>query len=259
MKKHGGEVQMTINKYSTPNKWNGRTFYGKTWIPDIIVCHIAEGTYNGTIAWEQNSSSRVSSHFIVGQDGRIAQMVDLKDTAWCNGTSTNPNDSTYYGYATAKLVRERKTNANYYTISIENEGFYAKTRGELTPKQLEAEIDLIAYIITEVKRIWGVTIPVDRNHIIGHYEVTPKTKPHCPGEKFQWNAVISGVKHKLGGENVFNDVNEKHWAYKYIKQLKELGIVAGDGNGNFNPDKPATKAEVATMLAKMYDILKGGT
>jgi len=61
-----------------------------------------------------------------------------------------------------------------------------------------------------------------------------------------------------GGEKVFNDVDEKHWAYKYIKELKELGIVQGDGSGNFNPEKPATKAEVATMIAKLYEKLKGG-
>lgn len=248
-------IATTINKYSTVNKWAGRKFYGKEWVPDVIVIHIAEGTYNGTIAWMQNPNSRVSSHFIVGQDGRVAQMVDIRDTAWCNGTSTNPADSTYYGYATARLVKERKTNANYFTISIENEGFYSKTRGELTPAQLNAEVELIRFIIDEVKRIWGVTIPIDRDHIIGHYQVTPRNKPHCPGEKFQWDELLKRLK---GGEKVFNDVDEKHWAYKYIKELKELGIVQGDGSGNFNPDKPATKAEVATMIAKLYEIMKGG-
>jgi len=29
-------------------------------------------------------------------------------------------------------------------------------------------------------------------------------------------------------------------------------------NGNFNPDKLATKAEVATMIAKLYEQIKGG-
>ena len=54
------------------------------------------------------------------------------------------------------------------------------------------------------------------------------------------------------------DVPQTHWAYKYIKELFELGIVQGDNNGNFNPDKPATKAEVATMIAKLYEQIKGG-
>ena len=34
---------MKIERYNdSPNKWAGRTFYGKTWVPDVIVCHIAE-------------------------------------------------------------------------------------------------------------------------------------------------------------------------------------------------------------------------
>ena len=61
---------------------------------------------------------------------------------------------------------------------------YNDTRGALTDAQLQAEIEVIAYIISEVKRIWGVQIPVDMEQIIGHCEVTPKNKPHCPGEKF---------------------------------------------------------------------------
>jgi len=54
------------------------------------------------------------------------------------------------------------------------------------------------------------------------------------------------------------DVPQTHWAYKYIKELYDLGIVQGDEKGYFYPDKPATKAEVATMIAKLYEKIKGG-
>lgn len=47
-----------------------------------LVVHIAEGSYEGTIAWQRNPSSNVSSHFIVARDGRIAQMVDTTRIAW---------------------------------------------------------------------------------------------------------------------------------------------------------------------------------
>lgn len=59
------------------------------------------------------------------------------------------------------------------------------------------------------------------------------------------------------GQNM-KDVPQTHWAYKYIKELYDLGIVQGDEKGYFYPDKPATKAEVATMIAKLYEKLKGG-
>ncbi len=38
-------------------------------------------------------------------------------------------------------------------------------------------------------------------------------------------------------EQIFNDVSENHEYYSYIKTGKDLGIVNGDGNNNFHPDK----------------------
>ena len=94
----------------------------------------------------------------------------------------------------------------------------------------------------------------------------PEEEKMLKNEEFQKKCAVgvaNGVLRFLGMPNVkevqgMKDVPSTHWAYQYIKKLKELGIIAGDGAGNFNPDKPATKAEVATMLAKMYDVLKGG-
>jgi len=47
-----------------------------------VVIHIAEGSYEGTISWQKNPSSQVSSHFVVDYDGTIGQVVDTADTAW---------------------------------------------------------------------------------------------------------------------------------------------------------------------------------
>lgn len=47
-----------------------------------LVVHRAEGSYEGTIAWQRNPAARVSSHFIVSEDGRVAQMVDTNTAAW---------------------------------------------------------------------------------------------------------------------------------------------------------------------------------
>jgi len=45
-----------------------------------------------------------------------------------------------------------------------------------------------------------------------------------------------------------------HWAEPAIQKLIDYGIVNGDENGNFCPDKPATKAEVAQMIAGALSI-----
>ena len=51
----------------------------------------------------------------------------------------------------------------------------------------------------------------------------------------------------------FSDVPESHWAQKYIKNMYFNGIMNGTGKTTFEPDKPLTRAEAATIL---YRILK---
>jgi N-acetyl-anhydromuramyl-L-alanine amidase AmpD len=141
-----------------------------------------------------NPTAQASAHFVVAQDGRITQLVSLEDTAWCNGTSDKEADTAYYGHSSLLSVVARKVNANKYTVSIEHEGVFAMTHGVLTIKQLAATIDLIAFIRAEVKRIYGVTIPLDRAHIVGHYQITPINKPNCPGAGFQFDSIIKVLK-----------------------------------------------------------------
>jgi N-acetyl-anhydromuramyl-L-alanine amidase AmpD len=127
----------------------------------------------------------------VAQDGRVTQLVSIEDTAWCNGTSSDPAQTIYSGKSTLKNVRDRKINANLYTVSIEHEGIWATTKGKLTVKQLAATIDLIAWIRSEVKRIYSVVIPLDREHIVGHYQISPINKPNCPGALFQFDTILN--------------------------------------------------------------------
>jgi N-acetylmuramoyl-L-alanine amidase len=48
-----------------------------------LVLHGTAG--GGTIEWFQNPTSKVSAHYVVGQDGSVTQMVSEDDTAWHNG------------------------------------------------------------------------------------------------------------------------------------------------------------------------------
>jgi hypothetical protein len=82
-----------------------------------LVVHIAEGYFEGTIAWQRNPDANVSSHFIVAADGRIAQMVDTDVTAWTQSAG------------------------NGHWLSVENAGF---TPNALTPQQVEANAQLLA-------------------------------------------------------------------------------------------------------------------
>jgi hypothetical protein len=48
----------------------------------------------------------------------------------------------------------------------------------------------------------------------------------------------------------FKDVSPERWSYGDIEWAKEAGIIEADGDGNFRPADPLTRAEMAIMLVK---------
>ncbi len=47
----------------------------------------------------------------------------------------------------------------------------------------------------------------------------------------------------------FADVPTGHWAFKFIEALADSGITGGCGGGNYCPDNPITRAEMAVFLS----------
>ncbi len=52
-------------------------------------------------------------------------------------------------------------------------------------------------------------------------------------------------------DNVFSDLDDKHWAYDSIIALKKIGVVSGNPDGTFSPDKAVTRAEFVKMLLSL--------
>jgi N-acetyl-anhydromuramyl-L-alanine amidase AmpD len=156
-------------------------------IPRIIVDHIT-GTNNfySTHQWFTKSYNDVSSaHFVVDRDGTIYQYVLITKAAWANGIKNG-----MLKYASSDYVKKLGYNANRYTISIEHVG----TNGYLKDSQLDASIWLHKYIRDFVRTKYGYTIPLNRTHVIGHYEIDPINKYFCPGPKFPWDSLMKGLK-----------------------------------------------------------------
>lgn len=51
----------------------------------------------------------------------------------------------------------------------------------------------------------------------------------------------------------FTDVAANAWYYDYVVAAKELGIMVGNGDGSFSPEKTLTRAELVTLLAGYAD------
>jgi hypothetical protein len=52
----------------------------------------------------------------------------------------------------------------------------------------------------------------------------------------------------------FADVTASYWAAPWIQQLAAEGITGGCGNGNYCPDAPVTRAQMAVFLVKTFDL-----
>ncbi|MDE6357959.1 MAG: S-layer homology domain-containing protein, partial [Eubacteriales bacterium] len=49
----------------------------------------------------------------------------------------------------------------------------------------------------------------------------------------------------------FNDVKKEHWAYDYIQNMSDLGLLVGDLSGNFNPDSYISKFDTLKIIATL--------
>jgi N-acetylmuramoyl-L-alanine amidase len=149
---------MEVERRPTPNFAPGRDGH----VPRGIVVHTTDGTFDGAVSWFSRPESEVSSHYLVGLDGRVVQFVDEKDTARHAGRVLDPS---------ADLVSDE--DPNLYTVGIEFEDGGDPEGVERPPAQYAAGARLIASIAEQ----WQ--IPIDRQHVIGHREVFAAKS--CPG------------------------------------------------------------------------------
>ena len=133
----------------------------------LIVIHDTEGTYATAIQDFQDPSFAASAHYVVSDAGQITQMVHEQDIAWHAGN---------WDY-------------NTRAIGIEHEGYAYAQPTWYTTAMYQASAHLIASICSR----WGV--PMDRNHVIGHYQVPDPNNPGLyggsdhhtdPGPNWDW-------------------------------------------------------------------------
>lgn len=145
-----------IQKFS-PN-WSERDGFK----PELIVLHISAGSLTSMDSWFSTPGSQASAHYGVAIDGlKVCQYVDESKMAWANGRVNNPTFSLFKPYI----------NPNKYTISIENEG-------QDLAKAPETQFITLIALIKEIAARWN--IPLDREHVIGHFQVDAVNRPYCP-------------------------------------------------------------------------------
>ena len=141
-------------------------FDGRSAPPDIVVLHYT-GMESGAAALARlrDSAAKVSSHYLIEEDGRIFRLVAEERRAWHAGVSS------WRGAG--------DVNARSIGIEIVNPGHEHGYR-PFTDIQVEAVIALL----DGVRSRWQIA---DRD-IVGHSDVAPDRKID-PGELFPWKTL----------------------------------------------------------------------
>lgn len=183
------DIEKTSNVSISSKKINfvGTEFTNKSsrygFIPKIIVNHITgTNSFYSTHLWFTKSYNNTNSaHFVIDRNGDIYQYVHMKYSAWANGIKDGK-----LKYVTSNYIKNMGYNVNSQSISIEHVG----TNGSLTESQFESSVWLHKYIRRHVEETYGYTIPFNRTHIVGHYEIDPINRAYCPGPQFPWNRLM---------------------------------------------------------------------
>jgi N-acetylmuramoyl-L-alanine amidase len=108
----------------------------------LVVVHVTEGSFDGTVRWFRNPRAHAAANYVVGRNGEIAHMVPDDEVAWHAGNGW----------------------VNAHSIGIEHEG-YSRIDGVVTDAEYRASAQLVASLLRRYH------LPADRRHVIGHSEV----------------------------------------------------------------------------------------
>ena len=152
---------------------NGNNYSpGRSAAINLIVVHVTQGSYAGTINWFQNPSAQVSAHYVVrSSDGEITQMVRDGDTAY-HVRSANPR-----------------------ALGIEHEGF-VDNPSWFTDAMYRSSAALTRWLADRHG------LPKTRQYIVGHNEV-PGNDHTDPGPNWNWGYYLDLVNGGASAAGVF--------------------------------------------------------
>jgi len=153
-----------------------------------------------------SSKSKVSSHFVINQKGKIYRLVQDNQIAWHAGKSC-------WG-------KYKNLNKNSIGIELVNKGHkFGYTN--FNKKQLSSLIKVCRNLIKKYR--------IKKQNIIGHSDIAPLRKID-PGEKFPWKQLAKrkiGIWHNLKPNFLKNfrkiKILTKQDKAKFVKNLNSIG------------------------------------
>jgi N-acetyl-anhydromuramyl-L-alanine amidase AmpD len=161
-----------------PTNW--RTYQN---VPKGWVLHTPEEPADNnetTPAFFAAPNRQASTHYYLDNDGDVYQMVAERYSPIANGVLGKP----YPSWA------NRNTSLNSQSLNVEIEGRAATIHETMAVPG--PQFDSLVRLIRHRANFYG--FPPDREHIIGHYQVSIDRSD--PGAKFPWAALIAALNPK---------------------------------------------------------------
>ena len=154
------------------------------------------------IAWLRNPVSKVSSHYLVAEDGQILRMVAEDKRAWHAGRS-------YWR-------GQRDVNAASIGIEIVNPGHEHGYR-PFPEEQMNSVLRLVADLVDRYD--------IPRANVVGHSDVAPARKQD-PGELFDWGKL---ARYGLALTRPTKGLMDPHWTDGgFLLALERFGYDVSD-------------------------------
>lgn len=129
----------------------------------VIIHHTSDADIDSALRTLTEAASRVSSHYLIGRDGRVLQLVDEQQRAWHAGVSS-------WGSLT-------DLNSASIGIELDNDGE--------TPFAVP-QIDALIELLRDLTQRYGIP-PAN---VLGHGDIAPQRKSD-PSRHFPWQRLAA--------------------------------------------------------------------
>lgn len=157
------KTELENDTLSISDEWVGTTNFSIRKPNFVIIHHTAQDSVKQTITTFTLSRTQVSSHYVIGRNGEVVQMLNDYLRSWHAGAGKWGNDT--------------DLNSSSIGIELDNNGFEP-----FTEKQIES-------LLIVLKRLkWTYNIPTA--NFIGHSDIAPSRKTD-PSRLFPWKKLAS--------------------------------------------------------------------
>ena len=183
-----------------------------------------------------DTNSKVSSHYLIKNNGEILTLVPDLYIAWHAGIS--------------HWKKYKSLNMNSIGIEISNPGHNFKYV-KFSKKQILAILKLSRFLINKYK--------IKANNFLGHSDVAPNRKID-PGEKFPWKYLSKkkiGYWHTLNNQKLLKERRVKISNLEKIKFIKNLYKIGYTNKTKLNKEKHFKILSLAFQRRYRQELING--